>query len=459
MKAFANQQNKQVESNRKEYGVNYDSIQWLNYYEAMEFEDKRNEIISQLGDRVNWGFNNTKTDVSRLSPGCKLCGEGQWSCLFINGKCNCNCFYCPAPQTEIGSPVTQTLTFKSPEPYIDYIKNFKFKGISFSGGEPFLTYDKVVAFLKSIRQQLPPDIYVWMYTNGTRTSIDQLKELADLGLNELRVDIGATNYNIKTAKEAIGIIPNVTVEIPAVPDEIEKIKSSITELADAGLSFLNLHQLRLTPYNFNNLTARNYKFSHGARVTSPESEMAALEILKYTLDNHIDLPVNYCSYAFKSRFQTSGLRKKLASKVISQTEEITHNGYIRAMSIDYSKHTSDLESLISSHPNEKYNIDTNSDRFYFHSDLMIEIQSFAECIYLTYTDIRFNNTISDIDIENRNFKVETGVVARNIKLSASEFSIFQLMRTNLRPDEVDRSDRLLSIFNYESIENGLLTIY
>lgn len=167
MEGLLRYRNRMVERNRLEYGISYDDINWINYLDAVELEMERDVLLNDLKDQMIFGYKGSKTDISRLSPGCKLCAEGQWSCLFINGKCNCKCFYCPAPQNDLGVPVTQTLTFDDPYQYVDYLRQFGFKGVSFSGGEPFLTYDKMLRFLKVLRKEFGDQLYIWGYTNGT----------------------------------------------------------------------------------------------------------------------------------------------------------------------------------------------------------------------------------------------------------------------------------------------------
>ena len=71
-------------------------------------------------------FKGTKPHIGSLSPGCRICGEGGWSCLFINGKCNCRCFYCPSPQDETGVPTTHRVAFARPADYAAYLDRFGF---------------------------------------------------------------------------------------------------------------------------------------------------------------------------------------------------------------------------------------------------------------------------------------------------------------------------------------------
>ena len=106
-------------------------------------------------------------------------------------------------------------------------------------------------------------MHVWLYTNGTRVDRDILLRLRDAGLDEIRFDIGATGYRLDKLRLAVGHIPTVTVEIPAIAEEKALMQAKMVEMAEAGVNYLNLHQLRLTPYNFERLAPRGY-----TRITS-----------------------------------------------------------------------------------------------------------------------------------------------------------------------------------------------
>ena len=74
------------------------------------------------------GCGGTKLDCTALSPGCRICAEGGWSCLFISGRCNCRCFYCPTSHEEIGLPAPNTVEFRTPADYVAYLERFGFSG-------------------------------------------------------------------------------------------------------------------------------------------------------------------------------------------------------------------------------------------------------------------------------------------------------------------------------------------
>ncbi len=317
--------------NQEEYQVKYNYLRFITHAEAEVATQERNRLLTSLASFTQTGYKGSKLDITSLSPGCRICGEGTWSCLFINGICNSRCFYCPAPQHEIHDPETNTLLFPDASDYIDYLKTFNFRGMSISGGEPFLTFEKSLDFITKARKEIGEGLYIWLYTNGKLFDREKAAMLADAGLNEIRFDIGATGYNTDKVAQAVGIIPNVTVEIPAIPEDLELLKMKMKELSSMGISFLNLHQLRLTPFNFNRLIEHDYTFLHGEKVTILESELTALKLLLYSKEEKIDLPVNYCSFVYKNRYQKSAARKRHALKMLKPGESITEMGFIRRL--------------------------------------------------------------------------------------------------------------------------------
>lgn len=125
-----------------------------------------------------------------------------------------------------------------------------------------------------------------MYTNGLLVTQDKLKTLRDNGLDEIRFDLSADHYRLDALKMAIGIIPRVTVEIPAIPGDLEQTKQLIEQLHGLGVDHLNLHQIRCTSFNRNQLAKRGYTFLHGPGVTVLETELTALELIRYSLEKN-----------------------------------------------------------------------------------------------------------------------------------------------------------------------------
>lgn len=326
-------QRAQRDQNRREYAERWPQLQWLDQPAAAAAGALRQELLASLEGRVVTGCSGTKLDCANLSPGCRLCVEGVWSCLFVNGRCNCDCFYCPTDQESLGLPTTNTLEFRTPRDYVDYLERFGFRGASLSGGEPLLTPGRTLGFLRAVKQRFGDRIHLWLYTNGTLLTRELVRELAAAGLDEIRFDIGATHYQLKQAALAAGVIPHLTVEIPAIPEERALLETKLREMQQVGVNYLNLHQLRLTPYNFSKLAGRGYTFVHGEKVTVLESELTALQLIRYGLDQGIALPINYCSFVYKNRFQRQAARRRNGAIVCKPTENFTENGHLRALAL------------------------------------------------------------------------------------------------------------------------------
>jgi pyruvate formate-lyase activating enzyme-like uncharacterized protein len=326
-----------IDLNRREYGDRYAALSFPSDSAAGSALARRNDLLADLSGRATFSANASKLDSQKLSPGCRACLEGNWSCLFITGNCNCRCFYCPTAQDVGGAPGTNNLDFPKVDDYVDYLARFGFSGASISGGEPLLVLEKSLKYLRAIRRRLGDGIHLWLYTNGTLLTADIAKRLRDAGLDEIRVDIGATGYSLDQVKLAVGIIPHVTVEIPAIPEEAARMQQKLLEMADCGVNYLNLHQLRLTNHNYLHLAGRGYTFLHGESVTVLESELTALELLRSSLDQQLALGVNYCSFVYKNRFQGAAGRRRAGAQIAKNHENVTAAGYLRSLSLSGSQ--------------------------------------------------------------------------------------------------------------------------
>lgn len=322
-----------VRMNTGEYSACGVAMRWISPDVTEEAQHLRESLLQAVACATTLEFNDTKPVYRSLSPGCRLCGQGSWSCLFISNLCNARCFFCPARQDNKDEPGTSTLTFTRPGDYADYLERFGFRGASISGGEPLLDVEKALSFVKAIKERLGGNIYLWLYTNGTRLTRDTAMRLADAGLDEMRFNIAATGYDLAPLHLATGVIPHVTVEIPAIPEDIEMMQDKLFELDDTGVDFLNLHQIRCTGHNVGNLAGRGYTFLHGPQIGILESELTALRLMDYARQHAIGLGVNYCSLIFRHRFQARSSRMRWAPYMAKPFEEVTGAGLIRTVQI------------------------------------------------------------------------------------------------------------------------------
>lgn len=455
-----------VRMNEKEYGSHYNRIRFIREDQIPAFTKRREELLQDILRTAESGFKQSKLDVRRMSPGCRICAEGGWSCLFINGICNCKCFYCPAVQNQVDVPTSSSLQFEEAKDYIRYIQKYNFKGVSLSGGEPLLTFDKTLAFLKAVRRAFGREKYIWLYTNGALVDEEKIGLLKSEGLDEIRFDLSARNYKTDKIRLAVGQIPHVTVEIPAIPEDLDILKRMMHELERLGVNYLNLHQLRLTPHNFEHLVKRDYTFLHGNKVTVLESELAALEILKYSLEENINLPVNYCSFVFKNRFQNAAARRRIAPGIIESFEEMTESGFIRRIAVHGSaeeiqnlqeslKRTGAEQSLFKLEP---------GNRMLLHPGLIREGKIKAFRLVVSYFHVKllpkvsYRNPFREFELSSsRKIVVERIRTADDLALSADDFELFRdIFLTNEKDfTPYENIAKWNQLARFEWIEEGL----
>lgn len=384
----------------QDYSDTYKTMNWLSPEDADRANHTRKALIKGIFNarqKPEWQFSGTKLITHGISPGCSLCGNGDWSCLFINGICNARCFYCPSSQKEKGLPVTSTVEFSNPHDYADYVKTFKIKGVSFSGGEPLMTFDRVLLFLKTLRSKVSHPLYIWMYTNGLLVTQDKLKALRDNGLDEIRFDISANQYDLGAMEKALGIIPNVTVEIPAIPEDLKATKQVIKTLYGMGVNYLNLHQIRCTPFNTPRLIERGYTFVHGPGVTVLETELTALKLIQFALDENIDLPINYCSFTYRHQFQRAGAQSRNARHIKADHEDITPTGHIRTMSLcGESNRIEGIHDQLLSQDIDRclWKLSKSRDQLFFNEQVWPFINGFKARLKVTYSHTALKQAVS-----------------------------------------------------------------
>ncbi len=454
------------ESVHKKYGAEYHNLKWITDKEAQDAEAMRAEIINSLKDNLLSAYSDTKPYYLDISPGCRHCGEGTWSCLFINGKCNGNCFFCPSEQDEEGEPVTNTLQFINPLNYLDYIERFGIKGVSISGGEPLITLDKSISFLSAVTGRFGDGIHKWLYTNGILITDEILGRLKNAGLNEIRFNLVAQGYKLDKIKLASRYIDTVTVEIPAIPEDYERLCALLPQLVESDVKYLNLHQLRCTPYNLKRFMERGYTFLHGPDATVLESELTALKVIKAAADSGTGLPINYYSYVYRNNFQRIRARERSALHMVKPFEDITTTGMIRCISVIIPKEEAEriIEVLRGDHvPDTSFQYDPKSGRFTFKGYAMRYIAADTP-VTISYFDstqnesTSYRNPFRDIRLNSRKkITAERWRAIQDIELNGEERLIFidrYIDKSVLKTEKVE-SEKWAAISSMEEPHRGL----
>lgn len=455
-----------IELIKKKYGERYHDFKWVKEEVAKAAESERAAIIKSINEHISFMYNGTKPYYIDISPGCRQCGGGTWSCLFINGKCNGHCFFCPSEQTSISEPVTNALRFTAPADYIDYLKAFGIKGVSISGGEPLLTLDRTLRFISAIQRSFGNEIYRWLYTNGLLLSREILEKLRDAGLDEIRFNLFAQHYDTEKVKLATKYIDTVTVEIPAIPEDYELLCGLLPKLVDSGVKYLNLHQLRCTTYNYQSFLERGYTFLHGPDATILESELTALKLIKVAADSGLRLPVNYCSFVYRDNFQSRRARLRSANCMAKPYEEITGTGIIRNLSIKLSKEEAErITATIrdNGEPESSIYYDSGSSRLHFTRCAFKYIDK-KKPIILSYHDstiiesASYRNMFKEIRLnKKKSIFAERWRVFSEIELGEEDVMIFRgrYLEESHRDRPLPDSEKWLKINSMEALHEGL----
>jgi pyruvate formate-lyase activating enzyme-like uncharacterized protein len=306
--------------------------------EAQKANAARQPLLDAIQSGVEYRYQGSKACYGGLSRGCQTCGAGTWSCLFINGLCTAHCFFCPQDRsmTEERPPYAEEMLFEDLERYLAYLERFGFQGVGFSGGETFLAFDKLLEYLAAVRRRFP-DMYIWLYTNGDLVEDEKLAALDGAGLDEIRFNISARGYDLAPVALGREFVRVLTVEIPCIPEYKERLKRSLVEMERIGVDHLNLHQLVATRYNYEKLARRGYTFLPPLAFHEPpvlESELVALEIISYAHQKNLKTPINYCSHAYKARYQNLSRRQRAAQAACRGEQDVTNAGYIRSLVVN-----------------------------------------------------------------------------------------------------------------------------
>lgn len=364
-----------------------DVVRRLSDEEAQPANEKRRALVASIEGCSPAKFGGSKPCSGDISPGCQACGRGKWSCLFLNRICNATCGFCPGDMHHKTAPAqAERIVFQTGTEYAAYIQRFGFRGVSFSGGEAFLTFDRMQEFLAALRTGVDQELYLWAYTNGRVATPEMLQTAVDEGLNEVRFNIAAWDYELDGVAAAIGVVPTVTVEIPAVPEDAEKLRAVLPQLAELGVDHLNLHQMMLLGDNALYLRERNYTFLQSGSVMSIyESEISALETIQFALDQKIAVPINYCTTTYKNRWQNRTEDLRSGSTVMAKWETQAETGLIRRLwcevSSDDAKQAADLLA-----DDNRWALREDEGRLYLHPELaraLPQIETYSIVYYKT----------------------------------------------------------------------------
>ena len=265
------------------------------------------------------------------SRGCQLCQQGKWICIYLTYLCNAQCHFCPAPYKQVDKIVSDFGNDK--DTIYHYLEKYNFSGISFSGGDCFLVFDRLLHWLSFFKQR-NPHIYFWVYTNGLAVDEQKLRKLADAGLDEIRFNIAASGYNnplvLEQLSNATKLIANVAVEIPSIPDNCSKLLSVLPFLNEIKVKYLHLHEYLLMPDDpsYKTKNKNTFLFNKEASLVYHTQSLKNTEKIKqYCSANNLSIKVNNCSL-YKKEVQMLYRRLMMGKIFKKQYDLLSQDGML-----------------------------------------------------------------------------------------------------------------------------------
>jgi len=215
--------------------------------------------------------------TGKLSPGCVGCfAYGQLkmnvgpSLFGQPNLCQANCDYC-TDNRESHNNEKKTKIHTIPDIFkqevewaLSRVINEKSKvhSLSFSGGgDPILHLDMIAHGTKYFKNFIEPElkspIWYYVYTNGMSLTNEKLLFLKEIGFDEIRIHIGASNFSEKiyrTIEEAVGILNTVSIETPSWPNHRKELFEMLPIIDKIGVRHLNLGQVELRHSNMKALS-------------------------------------------------------------------------------------------------------------------------------------------------------------------------------------------------------------
>ena len=242
-------------------------------------------------------------DDARFPEGCRSCllGTGL-SAVRKTNKCNLNCKFCyNYGELDAIPPVGEGLWeiggTKFYEKDIDLLLSIQAAptGISYVYLEPFTEIEKYYPVIQKFHAA---GVHQHLYTNGTLCTEENLKALAEAGLDELRFNLGASNCAdnvIESIKIAKKFFPQVGIETPMTREFYEGFLKKKDAILSAGIDFINCAELHLNPNNIDNYAGEPMYISRRGYVSPIISRELTLKLMRAAQEEGLSITIHDCS--------------------------------------------------------------------------------------------------------------------------------------------------------------------
>lgn len=251
----------------------------------------------------NWQEDSVGSVYNYLSPGCRICRQGAALVLFVTGRCERSCFYCPLSQERKGHDLVFADETRVEEirEILEEGRAIEALGTGITGGEPLAKLDYVLECIRALKAAFGREHHIHLYT-GMLPDKETLQRLREAGLDEIRFHPPLEEWSspgplTETLREARSLGLLAGVEIPAV-----KEAPAIVQAVKDADAFLNINELEFSETNYAALAAEGFTPVELGCAALGSEETARRHFLKE------DIRAHYCPSRYKDAVQ---LRERL----------------------------------------------------------------------------------------------------------------------------------------------------
>lgn len=251
--------------------------------------------------------------------------------LLVTGRCGRRCYYCPLSSEKRGKDVFYANERKvsAMEDVLDEADLMDALGTGITGGDPLMALERTLDSIESLKKHFGRGHHIHLYTSTT--SPQRIRKVAKAGLDEIRfhpplarwksLDGSAYRSALRLSKR-LGLATGL--EIPVLPDKKAELVAAIAFADSMELDFVNLNELEFSETNWRSLRAMGFGVRADNDISSgvDGSEHLAKDLLR--LDT--DVPLHYCSAAFKDGVQLRRRIMRRARNVRKPHEVLTKDG-------------------------------------------------------------------------------------------------------------------------------------
>ena len=259
-----------------------------------------------------------------------MCVKGEKLVLYITGICPRSCWYCPLSNRRKDKDVIFVNEWQTDqkEDLIKEVKLSSAKGAGITGGDPLSRLKRTIEYIKLLKKEFGKKFHIHLYTSFNFATKDNLEQLYNAGLDEIRFHADLDNSKLwKNIENAIKFNWTIGLEIPVIPKKKKEILK-ICDYFNKKIEFLNLNEFEISDLNSDEMTKHGYEMktdiSHGIE----GSEQTANQILEYVQKNNLNFNVHYCSSKLKDKVQMQNRFKLRAKNIKTKYDIITDEGML-----------------------------------------------------------------------------------------------------------------------------------